>query len=102
MIFERGLLAGLFILKQDEKVVAFKDINPQSSVHVQVVPREHIENLKSLTPAHVELGTRRYCVWQHCFLHCFCAVEHMHSVGMKVLDSLGHKGQRRYVALMEN
>jgi len=46
-------------LRQDEKVVAFTDINPQSSVHVQVVPREHIENLKSLTPAHVELGIRR-------------------------------------------
>lgn len=28
----------------DEKVYAFRDINPQAPVHVLVVPREHIES----------------------------------------------------------
>jgi histidine triad (HIT) family protein len=30
---------------EDEKAVAFKDINPQAPVHVLIVPREHIESL---------------------------------------------------------
>ena len=29
---------------EDEKVYAFKDINPQAPVHVLVVPKEHIES----------------------------------------------------------
>lgn len=29
---------------EDEKVYAFKDINPQAPVHVLVIPREHIES----------------------------------------------------------
>lgn len=29
---------------EDEKVYAFRDINPQAPVHVLVVPREHIES----------------------------------------------------------
>ena len=29
---------------EDEKVYAFKDINPEAKVHVLVVPRQHIES----------------------------------------------------------
>ncbi len=29
---------------EDERVYAFRDINPQAKVHVLVVPREHIES----------------------------------------------------------
>ena len=31
-----------YCVYEDEKVYAFKDINPQAKVHVLVVPREHI------------------------------------------------------------
>ena len=30
---------------QDERSVAFRDINPQAPVHVLVIPRDHIESL---------------------------------------------------------
>ncbi len=33
------------IVHQDERAVAFRDINPQAPVHVLVVPRDHIESL---------------------------------------------------------
>ncbi len=33
---------------KDEKVYAFKDINPQAKVHVLVVPREHIESADAI------------------------------------------------------
>ena len=33
---------------EDEKVYAFKDINPEAKVHVLVVPREHIESADAI------------------------------------------------------
>ena len=38
------------ILYQDDHVVALKDINPQASTHVLIVPRRHIASLNDLTP----------------------------------------------------
>ena len=33
------------IIYQDERSLAFRDINPQAPVHVLVIPRDHIESL---------------------------------------------------------
>ena len=33
------------VVHQDERAVAFRDINPQAPVHVLVIPREHLESL---------------------------------------------------------
>ena len=38
------------ILYQDDHLVALKDINPQASTHVLIVPRRHIASLNDLTP----------------------------------------------------
>lgn len=38
------------IVYQDDRVVAFKDINPQAPMHVLVVPRRHIASLNDLRP----------------------------------------------------
>jgi histidine triad (HIT) family protein len=38
------------IVHQDERLVAFKDINPQAPMHVLVVPRRHIASLNELKP----------------------------------------------------
>ncbi len=37
------------IVYQDDRIVAFKDINPQAPTHVLVVPRRHIASLNELT-----------------------------------------------------
>jgi histidine triad (HIT) family protein len=37
------------IVYQDERLVAFKDINPQAPLHVLVIPRRHIATLNALT-----------------------------------------------------
>ena len=47
------LLAGdipAAIVYQDERVVAFKDINPQAPMHVLLIPRRHIGTLNDLGP----------------------------------------------------
>jgi len=34
---------------EDEKVVAFKDINPQAPVHFLIIPREHLDSNEEIT-----------------------------------------------------
>ncbi len=33
------------LIYEDEKVIAFEDINPQAPVHYLVIPREHIKSM---------------------------------------------------------
>jgi histidine triad (HIT) family protein len=40
---------------QDDKVIAFDDINPQAPHHKLVIPRKHISTLNELTPDDNEL-----------------------------------------------
>lgn len=37
---------------EDDRLVAFNDINPQAPMHVLVVPREHVATLNDLEPRH--------------------------------------------------
>jgi histidine triad (HIT) family protein len=39
------------IVYQDERLVAFRDINPQAPMHVLIVPRRHIATLNDLGPS---------------------------------------------------
>lgn len=36
------------MLYEDDKVVAFKDINPQAPVHILVIPRGHFVSIKEI------------------------------------------------------
>ena len=38
---------------EDEKVFAFRDINPQAPVHVLVVPKEHLDSANAITAENV-------------------------------------------------
>lgn len=38
------------IVYEDDRVIAFNDINPQAPMHVLVVPRKHIPTLNALDP----------------------------------------------------
>jgi histidine triad (HIT) family protein len=38
------------IVYDDDRVLAFNDINPQGPTHVLVVPKKHIASLNDLTP----------------------------------------------------
>jgi histidine triad (HIT) family protein len=40
------------IVYEDDRVLAFNDINPQASTHVLVVPKQHVESLNALEPEH--------------------------------------------------
>jgi histidine triad (HIT) family protein len=38
------------IIYEDERMIAFKDINPQAPLHALIVPKRHIASLNDLTP----------------------------------------------------
>ena len=38
------------IIYEDDKVIAFRDINPKAEIHLLVIPREHIASLNELGP----------------------------------------------------
>ena len=43
------------LVHQDERTIAFSDINPQAPLHLLIVPRRHIATLNDLTPADDDL-----------------------------------------------
>ena len=40
---------------QDDKIVVFNDINPQATVHLLLVTREHIKSLREINEQHINL-----------------------------------------------
>ncbi|MFC1939164.1 histidine triad nucleotide-binding protein [Chloroflexota bacterium] len=42
-------------LYQDEEVIAFRDINPQSPTHLLIIPKKHIPSLNHLSGAESSL-----------------------------------------------
>ena len=48
---------------EDDKVFAFRDINPQAPVHVLVVPKEHIDSANAVTAENAD-----------CVAACFRAI----------------------------
>lgn len=39
------------IVYEDEKYMAFKDINPKAPIHILIIPKEHIEKLADIDDA---------------------------------------------------
>ena len=46
------------LVYQDEFVYAFRDITPQSPVHILVIPKEHITSVAELTPENSFLAAK--------------------------------------------
>ncbi|MCK4762254.1 MAG: histidine triad nucleotide-binding protein [Candidatus Aminicenantes bacterium] len=36
------------LLYEDDKVVAFKDLNPQAPIHILIIPKEHSDSVKEM------------------------------------------------------
>ncbi len=45
------------IVKQDDKVLAFKDINPAAPAHILVIPKDRagLTNIRKASPEHIEI-----------------------------------------------
>ena len=42
---------------EDDKVLAFKDINPAAPIHVLVIPKKHIENVLEINEENKEIAS---------------------------------------------
>jgi histidine triad (HIT) family protein len=40
---------------EDDQIIVFKDIHPKASVHLLLIPREHVESLMTAGPQHEAL-----------------------------------------------
>ncbi|MBK8162450.1 MAG: histidine triad nucleotide-binding protein [Gammaproteobacteria bacterium] len=49
---------------EDDRVLAFRDINPQAPTHVLVIPKEHIATINDLRPDHAALVGELYLAAQ--------------------------------------
>jgi histidine triad (HIT) family protein len=50
------------IVRSDDDIVAFRDINPMAPVHVLVIPREHVASLNHVEAEHAGLLDRLVAV----------------------------------------
>jgi histidine triad (HIT) family protein len=42
------------VIYEDERVMAFNDINPQAPVHVVIIPKKHIKNITGINKENVD------------------------------------------------
>lgn len=40
------------IMRESDRVMAFRDINPQAPTHIVLIPKEHVESLAEITDQH--------------------------------------------------
>jgi histidine triad (HIT) family protein len=56
-----GIVAGTVpanLVRRDDDIVAFRDINPQAPTHILVIPTEHVASAAELTPAQDPIWAR--------------------------------------------
>jgi histidine triad (HIT) family protein len=62
---------------EDDRVVAFNDVNPQAPVHLLIIPREHFESIQDMSDERL--------------------IGHLFFVGKEVAKQLGVDGYRMVV-----
>ena len=43
------------VVYEDDKVLAFKDINPVAPIHILIIPKQHISSIKELNSANGQI-----------------------------------------------
>ena len=70
---------------EDEKMVAFNDINPKARVHILIVPKKHIESVKQLEENDKELAGELFLVAKK-------IAEENNLQGYKLVVNVGREG----------
>jgi histidine triad (HIT) family protein len=77
------------LVYQDDRAVAFRDINPQAPTHILVVPRQHIASLNDIDDSHAPIVGHLHVVAQK-----LAHAENVATAGYRVLFNTGaHAGQ---------
>lgn len=70
---------------EDNKIIAFNDINPKAKVHILIVPKKHIESVKHLEEGDKELMGEMFLVVRQ-------IAEEKNLVGYKIIINVGREG----------
>jgi histidine triad (HIT) family protein len=76
------------LVAQDDRAVAFRDINPQAPTHILIVPRQHIPSLNELTDDNAALVGHLLVVARQ-----LAAAEGLTAGYRTVFNTGGHAGQ---------
>lgn len=49
------------IVYEDDRIVAFKDIEPQAPIHILIIPKEHIQSVNELNKNNISLIDDIFC-----------------------------------------
>lgn len=71
---------------ENEKLIAFKDINPQAPVHILIIPKEHYDSVDALDEDNASIGTDIILAAQH------IAKEFHLENGYRLITNIGENG----------
>lgn len=71
---------------ENERILAFKDINPQAPVHILVIPKAHFDSLDALTEDTADIVSEIMLVIKQ------LAEEYSLSGGYRVITNIGDNG----------
>ena len=74
------------LIYEDEKVVAFNDINPQAPVHYLVIPKEHIESSDFIDESNKDL------IGHIIFVAAKLAKDQGLDTGYRIVNNCGNDG----------
>lgn len=75
------------IIYEDDEIVAFKDINPVTPIHILVVPKKHIEKLTDLTVEDEQVIGKIYTV-----INKIAKDSNINEQGFRVIVNCGEDG----------
>ena len=75
------------IVFQDDDVIAFRDISPQSPVHLLVMPRQHFTSLNDITQQQASLMGHMICVANQ-----LAKDEGISAIGYRLVINCGKQG----------
>ncbi len=75
------------IVHEDDRALAFRDVNPQAPAHVLVVPRRHVQSVEHLTEEDQELAGHLFLVARN-----VAREEGLADGGYRVVANVGDQG----------
>ena len=74
-------------LYEDDKVIAFHDINPEAPIHFLVVPKEHIESVNALNEENSDIIAHIFKV-----INKLVKEEKIADLGYRIINNCGRDG----------
>ena len=72
---------------EDERILAFKDINPEAPVHIVIIPKEHITSINQLSDKNSEIVSHIFLV-----IKKIAGEQGIAEKGYRVITNCGEQG----------